>query len=417
MAPLFRSILFASCVAASGCAVSASHDASVDAETGDDQNITKIPTGTVKDQSETGNCWLYATTAWIESLSADPASGNVRELSTAYLVYWNFYDQILASEKGFAGVEWTGGSWGEAAELVLRYGMVPQYAFTGERSADADAKIAVAALTEVNTALKKGALRTRAARKDPARVRRVLDQAFRLSPDLVAALDNAFGPDGQKTFDEGAVATGAILSPDAIRVHTPTAPGQSLRDASLRDAIGTHRGDDADDRSGPLAWSHAKLEAEADAAKRPKAMRAFFKRIQRALHDGVPVPISWCVDDDGKDGRDRYTKPVSGLEDECAHETLVTDYEAKLPDGRILQAGEPASREDMERALGDDVEILFLRVKNSWGLTDAPKSGYTDLFPAYLASSLRSCPNKDEKSEDCQDYSFLLDDVALPPGY
>jgi hypothetical protein len=385
--------------------------------TGDDDEIVEIPTGSVRDQSETGNCWLYATTAWVESLSADPTAGSVRELSTAYLVYWDFYRQILGAERGFKGVDWTGGSWGKAAELALAYGMVPQHAFTGERSLDADAKLALEALADINTSLKRGALKSKSARKDPARVRRELDRAFKLEAELVSALDAAFGADGARTFETGAVASGPLLPPASIRIRTPAAPGAPLRAATLRDAIGARARDDADDRTGAMAWTRQSLAPETDPARRKAAMRAFMKRIQRALHDGVPVPISWCVDDAGKDGRNRFTKAVSGLTDECAHETLVTDYEVELPDGRVLQAGEKASPEDLQRALADDAQVVLLRVKNSWGLTDAPKQGFTDLYAEYLGSSVRSCPGEDPASEDCQDWSFLLDDVALPPGY
>lgn len=402
----------AALVALGGCGASSSPVA-----TGDDDEIVEIPTGSVRDQSQTGNCWLYATTAWIESLSADAKTGNVRELSTAYLVYWDFYAQILGAERGFKGVDWTGGSWGKAAELALAYGMVPHVAFTGERSLDADAKIALEALTEVNASLKRGALKSRAARKDPVRVRRELDRAFKLSTTLIAAMDTAFGADGARTFETGAVASGPLLAPGSIRVRTPTAPGAPLREATLRDALGDRAGDDPDERTGPLAWTRRPLAPETDASRRKTAMRTFLKRIQRALHDGVPVPIAWCVEDAGKDGRNRFTKAVSGVTDECAHETLVTDYEVRLPDGRVLHAGEKASPEDLRRALADDAQVVLLRVKNSWGLTDAPKQGFTDLYADYLGSSVRSCPDEDETSEDCHEWSFLVEDVALPPGY
>src|SRR5665213_1422048 len=32
--------------------------------------VTNIPTSSVIDQGQTGNCWLYATAAWAESLHA-----------------------------------------------------------------------------------------------------------------------------------------------------------------------------------------------------------------------------------------------------------------------------------------------------------------------------------------------------------
>ncbi|MBS2013164.1 MAG: hypothetical protein JST00_09770 [Deltaproteobacteria bacterium] len=392
-----------------------------DAASTDDEDITDIPVGSIKDQSETGNCWLYATTAWIESLAANRETNRVKELSTSYLVYWNFYDQILESEKGFRGVEWTGGSWGRAVELVERYGVVTHYTMTQERAADTDAKLALEALATVNESLRRGALRSKSARRDPVRVRRELDRAFRVTPALSAAMTNAFGAGGERSFASGASVPpdGLILAPASIRVRVPEGPGRPLRDASLSEVIGTRSpGEDPDDRVGPLAWRTAPLEQSDDPSARPRVMRAFLKRIQRALHDGVPVPISWCVQDDGKDDRLRYSKAISGvLDSDCTHETLVVDYEARLPDGRVLKAGELATPDDMSRALADDVEITFLRVKNSWGLDDAPRSGYTDLYATYLNSQIRACPERNSASDECQDWRFLIDDVTLPSGY
>ncbi len=411
---LFNAVALSLALAGAACA---SSDSS--AETTDDE-ITNIPTGTIKDQSETGNCWLYATTAWAESLAADPTTGKVKELSTAYLVYWNFYDQILTSHgKRFRGVEWTGGSWGQAVEIVLRYGLMAQYDFTHERSAQADATIALDAMTAINTSLKSGALRRPASRRDPVLVRQELNRAFKLDPELARALDAAFGEDGTKTFVMSTHGdTTPILAPSEVRVRSPREGASALEETTLSEAIGQRAADDPDVRVGAFAWRKAEAPRPSDPAARSRELRAFLKRVQIALHHGVPVPISWCVEEDGQDGRKRYSKPVSGvLDGDCAHETLIVDYEAKLANGHVLEADREATAEELEQALRDDTELVFLRVKNSWGLDDAPKSGFTDLYLSYLESSIRACPDRDASSAECVDWTYMLDEVTLPPGF
>lgn len=385
------------------------------------QAVTNQPESSIKNQSDTGNCWLYATTAWAESLSAD-SSGKTKSYSTTYLVYWNFYDQILESASESSGredVEWTGGTWGGAAELIRRFGLTELKAFTGSTSQDADADLAIKAQKTVNESLARGALKTKAARSDPKAVLKELNRAFGVTPALVSAMNATFGEDGKTTFDAGAQASGAILSPEAVAARLPAPSGTTASSVTLADAIGTPAGDgsDPDQRKGSHAWRGATLNAVSGDAKRTKAMRTFMKRIQRALHDGVPVPISWCVE--VPDDVYKFEKAISGVQDGyCAHETLVTDYQVKLASGKVLPAGKDASAADKAAALADDAEVVFIRVKNSWGNTGLDeKPGYTDVYMPYLMSSVKSCPNEDTSAEDCEDWSFMIYEASLPPGY
>lgn len=385
-----------------------------DATLGDDADITSIPRSGVRDQAATGNCWLYATVAWAESLAVT-ADGKVPSYSTGYLVYWNFYEQILAAKSGFRGVEWTGGSWGRAAGLMARYGLMDLRAFTGRTAAGADAALSLDAMDAVNASLRSGALRTKGARSNGALVRRELDRAFGLSSELVANLDVVFGADGARTFESGAIASGKVLSPAAVRARLPGGAGET----TLRDCIGDQIGDDADARSGPYAFQTVALDHEVAVRRRPGALKAFLRRVQRALHAAMPVPVAWCVEEAGQDDEGRFVSAVGGVQEgECAHETLIVDYEAVLADGTVLPAGEVATAAEMAAALEDDATVSFLRVKNSWG-RDAGSSvaGYTDLSLAYLASSVRVCPEGAPSSEDCEDWAFMLDRVVLPPGF
>ena len=98
-----------------------------------EEEIVDIPASRARDQRETGNCWLYATTAWVESLEraahreAHPSSRARAQapLSIAYLDYWDWYSKITGGEvKGSDAKAMredqldSGGSWGYAVEVM-----------------------------------------------------------------------------------------------------------------------------------------------------------------------------------------------------------------------------------------------------------------------------------------------------------
>ena len=70
-----------------GCAPTA------EPESADDRSaITQVPSTPVENQA-IGNCWLYATGAWAESLHL-AATGQAFDISQSYWSYWDWYDQI-----------------------------------------------------------------------------------------------------------------------------------------------------------------------------------------------------------------------------------------------------------------------------------------------------------------------------------
>lgn len=351
-----------------------------DDTTTDDSDITSLPRTAVEDQKETGNCWLYATTAWAEALDT-PSGGTAPRYSVSYLVYWNFYDQILASGSGFSGVSWTGGEWEDATSLISRYGTVAHSAFTSSTTTVADANLSLSALDAVNKALKSGTLKTKAARKDPTIVREALNQAFKLSASVVADLDASFGADGAATFEKGAAASGVVIAPST----------------KLANAMSTYKS--------------SELDPNTPASKHDAAFTTFVRRIQRSLHEGIPVPVEWCVEYTGEDKSGTFDVAISGVQEaDCAHETVIVDYQATLADGTVLKAGTQATKAQMAAALADGATVTFLRMKNSWG-----GDGTTDVYVDYLKSSVESCPST-KVTSSCEDWPFLLDTVVLPPG-
>ena len=81
--------------------------------------VSDVHHSEVKRQS-IGNCWLYATASWLESLALD-ATGQTIDTSESYWTWWYFHDQIVGSR--ISEIQ-TGGWWGTAASIILRHGYV-----------------------------------------------------------------------------------------------------------------------------------------------------------------------------------------------------------------------------------------------------------------------------------------------------
>ncbi len=401
--------------------------------------VTSVPETSARDQKDTGNCWLYATAGWVESLeysaaiargeaSASDPTTRPQHVSVAYWDYWDWYTKIttgaIKGKKAAAlkdGLD-SGGSWGAAVEIAKRYGVARSRSLLGDGN-DAvhnEADKTLAALGAMVKSLSTGALSSAAARKDGARVRKELDAAFGFVAGTSDAFTAAFGADGKKTFETGdAVAGDVVKGPADIAVRVPR-PGKSAETVTLVDLIGERaKSDDPDGRVGPRAWSVVPFEA-----KTPAETRAYFRRIQRALNDGVPLPISWYVASNGDDGHEGQYKTISptpaDADNSGGHETLIDDYEVNgVPGFGRLAAGTPASDEAKRAALDDAAHVVFLRVKNSWG-TKANAfgpAGYNDLYFDYLTGKMRVCPAKTPAtSKKCTD-QIPLEDVTLPAGY
>src|SRR5262245_30286114 len=102
--------------------------------------ITDIHNSSVKSQA-IGNCWIYASIGWVESLHLTQSGGQLN-LSESYLTYWHWFEQIRGGAPGEIplgqlkdGNLTMGGTWAVAAELMRRYGVMTEGKFI---AADAD---------------------------------------------------------------------------------------------------------------------------------------------------------------------------------------------------------------------------------------------------------------------------------------
>lgn len=399
---------------ATSTAVGCAAGTAPDADAGFDENeIVNVPQTDVERQS-IGNCWIYAHASWIESMHKS-ATGQDVDLSQSYWTYWHWFDQIVG---GWRSEISTGGNWSTANNIIRRYGLMAEKDFV---AADTQAEMSSRqkqALATLNASLKTGALKDPAARRNKSLVRQEMDKAWGLLPETTAMLDRAFGPSVTKVFSGKAVATDTkIVRAQDFSVAYTSGPGRPLSQRTLTQAMGEWR---------QTYYSNSDR-------------RAFLLRVQRALHDAQPVVISWFVDFNAMENRDNQRKGsfnMTTLGDfgpgrQGGHVTVLEDYQAKLEDGTLLEAGktldprDPAQKALLDRALLPSTQIQFLRVKNSWGAARPDRAfapgmpGYHDLYLDYLNGPVKRCAEKNGETDTtrCPYEHTPLQNVVLPPGY
>lgn len=406
-----------------GCAAEpASEEEATDDGTGSStDDITQVNHSKVKRQS-IGNCWLYATTSWLEALNKE-ATGVEKNTSESWLTYWHWYEQLA---NGAARDEIsTGGSYGTAADLIVRYGIVMEGDFIpGEAEAEMSNRQS-SALNAVNASLKSGPLKDLVARRDKKGIRAELDKAWGLDAEVVKRINNVFGAGVTRTLDRSSYASGRAASNKIVRPKDFPAklldPQTKQKvNATLADALGTSGGGWWASREGKFAWNELNYPSDT------RGRREFWKRVQRALHDGQPVITSWKVDFNALNSSSVFSlEELSrrGPGRQGGHMTVMHDYQAEVPGLGLLKAGEPATPDQMQRALSDDTKIIFVRVKNSWGgirpdrWNDAAIPGYHDLEMKYLNGPIKECPEGVTDANRCTTQVTPLWDVVLPAGY
>jgi len=372
--------------------------------------ITDVPQSVVKRQS-IGNCWLYATASWVESMEL-AANDTELNASESYWTYWHWFEQLVNGEVS-TEID-TGGSWDSATYLIKRYGVVPEGKFISDEAEAEMSTQQADALAAMNEELKEGSLSTPEARRNRKKVRAALDRAWGLSSSMKGQMTRVFGVGYTRNLttrsssggSETASTTGtSIKRARSIAARYSTGPGKPVVTKTLEQAI--------------ASWQEVYYPGGVS------SRRDFQKRFQRALHDRQPVIVSWFVDFNALDSQGRFFKPPTRPGHQGGHMTVMEDYQIKnVPGFGTLEAGTVEERPDaLEAALSNSAEIEFVRVKNSWGSFREDRQfstpGYHDLYLAYLNGPVQSCDEKDDGSPDtssCWDET-PLGDVVLPPGY
>ena len=417
--PLLAALLATGFTLAAGCAAPADEAGDDDVGASTDA-ITDVNHSKVKRQS-IGNCWLYATASWAESLNKSAsASGNAEmNMSESYWTYWHWFDQVA---NGFGGDEIsTGGHYSTAAEIISRYGVMPEGKFIASESQDEMSARQKSALAKMNASLKTGALSTPAARRDRTIVRNELDAAWELTPGVRSQLTRVFGSSVSRTLDRSTISTNltSIRRASAIKAMLRDPATHQPVLATLQDAVGTQSSSFSSARTGRLAWQMASYPTS------PMARRSMQVRLQKAMHDGQPVVMSWYVDFNALDNQGRFAAPPATAGHQGGHMVVVEDYQINnVPGFGTLPAGTVETRPAaLAAALAPEAKIEFIRIKNSWGSFRADRQfvlpGYHDLYMRYLDGPIKQCRQNDTdtgSTDDCVD-DTPLNDFVMPAGY
>jgi hypothetical protein len=392
---------------ASGCAGEApSADSDISLA---DEAVTDVNHSSVKRQS-IGNCWLYATVGWAESLNKS-ATGVEQNYSESYLTFWSWFERLTTGET--TGTELsTGGSFGYGSTLLGKYGVVAEGDFIADEATAEMSLRQKAALTAINLSLKSGALKTSTARRNRATVKAELVKAWALTPAVVAKLDALFGRDFSKNLTTTSAGKLSVVTTGSIAKRTSEVPAQYTKGPGLPATKTTLAVAIRD-------WRVAYYPSTAT------TRRDFQKRVQRALHDAQPVIASWFVDFNSLDGTGAFRALPSTPGHQGGHLTMLEDYEVtNVPGYGTLPAGKLETRKAaLNAALSSTASISFFRTKNSWGVSRADRAfaapGHNDLYLAYLNGPVQRCEEKADGSPDTSNCApeVPLDNVVLPPGY
>lgn len=383
-------------------------------------DITDVKNSKVKNQS-IGNCWVYATVGWAESLRLG-YSGEELNLSESYVSYWHWFEEISGGAAGFTAVASldndqlsTGGFFGVAAELMRRYGVMDEGKFIPEEAEAARSARQSKALSAINTSLKSGVLSDKAKRKDLTVVRAEMDKAWALSADVIALMDSVFGKDVSKNLEKGSTV------PAASGLHKPKDIEIGLASSTvltLADAIGKPKSSyDARTRTGTYAWNEESYPT-GTSSRRSVQIKA-----QKALHAGLPVIMTWFVDFNAMKNN-VFLEPPATPGRQGGHMTVLEDYEiTNVPGFGTLKAGEIVTdTKALDAALSTSASISFFRIKNSWGSDLAPPEatpdlkGYYDLHMKYLDASLTKCTASGADACATKSSSNGLWAFVLPPA-
>jgi hypothetical protein len=410
----FVSLLISGSVFGIGCTQAPASEEEAGAST---DPIVSIDVTHVKRQS-IGNCWIYATASWAESLikQANPNETTEPNLSESYWTYWHWFDQIANGQ--VSDEVTTGGFYTTAAEIIARYGMMSEADFIPAEADQERSLTQKSALAAINTSLKSGKLSTTAARRDRKLVRSELNAAFQLGDGVVAQMDAMFAPDVSKTLDRN-----PSLSTSHSTVKRAADFKAELRDpqtktasvGTLQDAIGVLASSGS--RTGRFAWQT--VDYPNDATSR----RTTLARVQRAMQDGQPVLVSWYVDFNAM-ANGQFAAPPATPGRQGGHMVIVEDYQVdNVPGFGTLKAGVNETRPDaLKAALSPEAQIEFIRIKNSWGTQNPDPlnigAGFYDLYMKYLNGPLKECTtNPDETpTSDCWS-ATPLESFVLPAGY
>ncbi len=416
---------------AAGCAAEeATGDTAGDEESATTDDITSSANLTEVKRQSIGNCWLYAVASWTEALEKG-ATQSGENYSESYWTFWHWFEQLANGYSVGTEIS-TGGSYMTAAGLIDRYGVMAEKDFIPEEAASEMSSRQSSALNAMNAWIKGGGLTAAGAPKKGTveyrgYILKQLEKAWGLSTTRTDALHRVFGVNVTRTVDKSFASRKPgyqVLRAKDVFAAIPDvtqskAAGKVVINPklTLQDAIGSGSGYY---RSGTHAWTEVNLPYQSG------ERRAFYQKVQRSLHDGVPVVSSWFVDFNALTSDSHFSKKfleTKGPGRQGGHMTLVTDYTAKTSDGKTYAAGQDVTdKAVLAQLLDAKTEILSIRMKNSWGANrpdrwqQAQMPGFHDLDADYLNGPLKRCKEVNGTSDpkQCSDDTGMQDIVVSP---
>ena len=384
---------------------------------GSADDIVNVPQSSLKSQS-ISNCWLYATMGWAESLHAATGEPELN-ISESYLSYWHWFDQLIWDGMPGKDAIVQEGFFSEGMDLMHRFGIMTEADFIPGEATSQSSRRQSSAMGKLNRSMKEGALKTPEARMDRALVRRELNAAWELSPEVVATMNAVFGEGYDRSLEQAGTVLPAgspIRSASSIKVMASASGDAAPRRSTLADVIGAPDPNQWGHRTGALAWS------EWNYPKTPSEQRAFQIRIQRALHARQPVVISWFIDFASMNGTGEFRAPPARPGRQGGHVTVLEDYQVNdVPGFGTLKAGVAEVRpEALTAALDPGAKVEFFRTKNSWGSSSGPApefNGYLDLYSAYLNGPVKKCETDPGAAEPTCVDEVPLWRAGLPAGF
>jgi hypothetical protein len=318
-------------------------------------DVTDVEHTPVKRQS-IGNCWLYATSTWAESLHLS-ASGQTVNISESYWTYWDWYEKIL---RGTGDKIDTGGEWWLASRIIQNHGYMLEGDFLPDEADEQMSAVQRMAEFAINESLSSGSLQ---------------NNSNRTPESVKAALNEAFGVDMDALSERIYAAT---------ELKTGTSPGGSPWTLSDEISGGAHAWTQL---SYPQLWGQGAEPRLWDRRKRSSVLQ----RVLRAANDKKPVIMSSMVEfsalnteNNATFEHELYLKKGYST-GQGGHLIVLEDYVVDhVPGVGTIPEGD-VSDELKNAALNGT--LRYLVVKNSWG-TDRPDRGLSDGYTRFTMDFL-----------------------------
>lgn len=364
---------------------------------GSSVNTVNLPHTPVKWQS-IGNCWAYAAMGWVEAMMLRDAEATPMNFSETYVTYRHY--ELQLSDRSIDELQ-TGGSFQEAAEISIRFGLMKEGDFAPDEANTTKSERQKRATNYLNESLKSGQL-----------------SRSRTAAVIRAELDAAFGVQLEKLADK-IIPASSILVP-AGRGATAPLDQVMLSWREVRWPISYNEYPyDGGDKAAPQ-WSGKITEPQV----------RLMRRVMRAMNAKYPVVVNWFVDFRAMNNAGVFDlktlKQSQATARQGFHSTVLEDY---IAEGANPQTGVPF--ETPEGEVPDEIKnlaaqygtIKALITKNSWGGSERfdrasyqrdGEKGYHKLGVDYMLAFL---PQFDEKSNEFQGYTTGVNSFILPPGF